>query len=63
MWPIEPCEIVNISHQHMQDAFWKYPALEKYGRLIAEEVLKSQQQRIESFLFDNAEQRYIVFKA
>ena len=47
----------------MQDAFWKYPALEKYGRLIAEEVLKSQQQRIESFLFDNAEQRYIVFKA
>ena len=58
---IEPCEIVNISYQHMQEAFSKFPALEKYGRLIAEEILKSQQQRIESFLFENAEQRYLNF--
>ena len=58
---IEPCEIVNISYQHMQEAFTKFPPLEKYGRLIAEEVLKSQQQRIESFLFENAELRYLNF--
>ena len=58
---IEPCEIVNISYQHMQEAFAKFPPLEKYGRLIAEEVLKSQQQRIESFLFENAELRYLNF--
>jgi hypothetical protein len=35
--------------------------LEKYGRLIAQEILKDQQKRIESFLFENAEQRYINF--
>lgn len=58
---IEPCEIVNISYQLMQEAFAKFPSLEKYGRLIAEEILKIQQHRIESFLFDNAETRYLDF--
>ncbi|OYQ47467.1 Crp/Fnr family transcriptional regulator [Flavobacterium aurantiibacter] len=58
---LEACEIVNIPYSHMQDAFSKFPALEKYGRLIAEEVLKFQQKRIQSFLFENAEQRYINF--
>jgi CRP-like cAMP-binding protein len=43
---IEPTILVNI---------------ERYGRLIAEEVLKFQQKRIESFLFDTAEQRYLDF--
>jgi hypothetical protein len=45
----------------MHDAFAKFPVLEKYGRLIAQEILKDQQKRIESFLFENAEQRYINF--
>jgi CRP-like cAMP-binding protein len=58
---IEPCEIVNISYQHMQETFSKFPSLEKYGRLIAEEILNGQQKRIESFLFDNAEKRYLDF--
>jgi CRP-like cAMP-binding protein len=58
---IEPCEIVNISYELMHDAFAKFPVLEKYGRLIAQEILKDQQKRIESFLFENAEQRYINF--
>jgi uncharacterized phage protein gp47/JayE len=30
-------------------------------RLIAEEVLKQHQKRIESFLFENAEDRYLDF--
>jgi len=58
---LEPCQIVNIPYPHMQEAYSKFPVLEKYGRLIAEEVLKSQQKRIQSFLFENAEQRYINF--
>lgn len=58
---IEPCVIVNISYLHMQESFSKYPSLEKYGRLIAEDVLKQQQKRIHSFLFENAEQRYQHF--
>lgn len=39
----------------------EFPNLDRYGRLIAEEVLKTQQTRIESFLFDNAETRYLDF--
>jgi hypothetical protein len=58
---LETSVILNISYQHMQEAFAKHSLIQKYGRLIAEEVLKGQQKRIESFLFENAEQRYIRF--
>jgi CRP-like cAMP-binding protein len=58
---LEPTQILNLSYLHMKEAYTKFSSLEKYGRLIAEEVLKSQQKRIHSFLFENAEQRYINF--
>ena len=32
-----------------------------YGRLIAEHVLTVQTDRVESFLFENAEERYLNF--
>ncbi len=35
--------------------------MERFGRLVAERVLTNQQQRIESFQFLNAEQRYLEF--
>jgi CRP-like cAMP-binding protein len=37
------------------------PKFERYGRLIAEEILKRQQTRIESFIFQTAEERYLDF--
>lgn len=58
---IEPCIIVNISYQHIHEGYVRFPHLEKYGRLIAERILQIQQKRIESFLFDNAETRYLKF--
>ncbi|MFM8485871.1 MAG: Crp/Fnr family transcriptional regulator [Bacteroidota bacterium] len=58
---IEPSMIVSLSYSHIQEGYNNYPGLERYGRLIAEEVLKSQQRRIEGFLFDNAETRYLDF--
>lgn len=58
---IEPSIIVNLSYKHIQEGYNKFPNLERYGRLVAEEVLKLQQRRIESFLFDNAEIRYLDF--
>lgn len=58
---LEPSVIVNLSYHHIQEAYNRYPLLERYGRLIAEEVLKAQQKRIESFLFDTAEKRYLDF--
>ena len=58
---IEPTILVNLSYDHIQTGYYKFPDIERYGRLIAEEVLKFQQKRIESFLFDTAEQRYLDF--
>lgn len=58
---IEPTILVNLSYDHIQTGYDKFPDIERYGRLIAEEVLKFQQKRIESFLFDKAEQRYLDF--
>jgi CRP/FNR family transcriptional regulator len=58
---IEPTIIVNLSYDHIQSGYEKYPNIERYGRLVAEAVLKSQQKRIESFLFETAETRYLNF--
>lgn len=58
---IEPTILVNLSYDHIQAGYEKYPNLERYGRLVAEAVLMFQQKRIESFLFETAEQRYLDF--
>lgn len=58
---LEPCIIVSFSRDHLSRAYEQIPKFEKYGRLIVEEKLKIQQQRLESLLFRNAEQRYIDF--
>jgi hypothetical protein len=58
---IEPAAIVNLSYTHIQKGYNAFPNLERYGRLVAEEVLKFQQKRIESFLFESAETRYLDF--
>jgi len=58
---IEPSIIVNLPYKHIQDGYNKFPNLERYGRLVVEEILKMQQSRIESFLFENAETRYLDF--
>lgn len=58
---IEPTMLVTLSYEHIQAGYEKYPIIERYGRLVAEAVLKFQQKRIESFLFETAEQRYLDF--
>ena len=58
---IEPTIIVNISYEHIQAGYDKYPIFERYGRLVAEAVLQFQQKRIEGFLFETAEERYLDF--
>jgi CRP-like cAMP-binding protein len=58
---IEPSILINLPYAHIQEGYNKFPNLERYGRLISEEVLKMQQKRIESFLFENAEIRYLEF--
>ena len=58
---IEPTITVDIPYSLIQRGYDVFPNLDRFGRLIAEEVLKMQQQRIESFLFENAEARYLAF--
>ena len=58
---LEPSTIVCLAYEDIQNAYAQFPAVERYGRLIAEEVLKRQQARIESFIFQTAEERYLNF--
>ena len=58
---IEPTLLVTLSYEHIQKGYEKFTNIERYGRLVAESVLKFQQKRIESFLFETAEQRYLDF--
>jgi CRP-like cAMP-binding protein len=60
---LEPVTMVGLPYSTMQWAYQTFPQFEQYGRLMAEEVLKAQQARIESFLFQTAEARYLGFIA
>ena len=58
---LERSAIVNFTADHLQNMYNEIPEFQKYGRMIVEAKLKIQQQRLESFLFQNAEQRYVDF--
>jgi CRP/FNR family transcriptional regulator len=58
---LEPTTMVCLSFDDMQWVYANLPAFERYGRLVAEEILKRQQARIESFIFQTAEERYVDF--
>jgi CRP/FNR family transcriptional regulator len=58
---LEPTTLISIPLNHIREGYDRFVGFERNGRLIAEEVLKQQQRRIESFQFDTAEQRYLDF--
>lgn len=58
---LEPTTFVCFSFEDLQWIYGQSPQFERYGRLIGEEVLKRQQARIESFIFQTAEERYVDF--
>jgi CRP/FNR family transcriptional regulator, anaerobic regulatory protein len=58
---LEPTITVMLSFDDMHRAYKTLPSIQKYGRLMAEEILKMQQYRIESFLFLTSEERYLDF--
>lgn len=58
---LEDSIIVNLSYNTIQKAYNTTKNFERYGRLISEQILIKKQQRIESFLFENAEERYLQF--
>jgi CRP/FNR family transcriptional regulator, anaerobic regulatory protein len=58
---LEPSTFACLSFEDLQWLYGQSQNFEKYGRLVAEEVLKQQQARIESFVFQTAEERYLDF--
>ena len=58
---IEPTVTVDIPFSLIQEGYDKFQNLDRFGRLIADSVLIVQQKRIEGFLFENAEERYLAF--
>ncbi len=58
---LEPSIIVSMSYTNLQEAYRKHKGNEMYGRLVAEQVLTRETDRVESLLFENAEERYLNF--
>jgi CRP/FNR family transcriptional regulator, anaerobic regulatory protein len=60
---LEPTTTIMLSYDNMHLAYKTLPSIQKFGRLMAEEVLKMLQYRIESFIFQTSEERYLDFMA
>lgn len=58
---LEPSIIVSFQVEHIRKVFNEIPNFDKYGRIISEQRLRVQQERLESLLYHNSEQRYIDF--
>ncbi|MGG8495453.1 Crp/Fnr family transcriptional regulator [Tenacibaculum sp. TC6] len=58
---LEPSIIIKMPYEELQKAYLKHKENEMYGRLVAEQVLTRETDRVESLLFDNAEERYLNF--
>lgn len=58
---LEDSVVVKIPKESILTAYKTHPSIDKYGRLIAEEIIKMMQYRIESLLFLSAKERYRQF--
>ncbi len=60
---LEPSVIIKMPYNKLQEAYHIYKDNEMYGRLAAESVLTRETDRVESLLFESAEERYLNFLA
>ncbi|MCV9389169.1 Crp/Fnr family transcriptional regulator [Reichenbachiella ulvae] len=58
---LEPTLIINLPYSIIQECYDKFKNSERNGRLIAEKVLTILSDRVEGFLFNTAEERYLQF--
>ncbi|MFJ1322301.1 Crp/Fnr family transcriptional regulator [Capnocytophaga canis] len=56
---LEKTTIINHSYEHLRKCSDKIPFFERYMRLVAENAFKRVYRRVESFLFNDAETRYL----
>lgn len=60
---LEETFLIELDYKYVQEGYSKYKNYERFGRIIAEIVLKERQKQIESLLFETAEKRYLNFMA
>lgn len=58
---LEPSIIINIPYNHLIKYCDESKYIERYLRLTLEEVFEQHLNRVEGFIFDNADQRYLNF--
>ena len=58
---LEPSIILLLPCEKIIESYQKFSNGQMYGRLIAEKVLNVLTDRVESFLFNTAEERYLEF--
>ncbi len=58
---IEDTTLLKIPINRLNEGYRKYKGIERFGRLIAEQIHIIQQKRIENFLFLDAKERYLDF--
>lgn len=56
---LEDTELMTISYNDLQELYSLDPAFEKVGRLMAEALFMSWQQKAKSLMLDDAETRYL----
>jgi CRP-like cAMP-binding protein len=56
---LEDCELLILSYSSLHELYEMDPVFERTGRLIAEMLFINWQQRVKSFLLDDAETRYL----
>ena len=56
---LSECELITIPHHALQKAFKEVHLWDKFGRIVAEKSFIIAEQRTESFLFYNSEERYL----
>ncbi|UOB18906.1 Crp/Fnr family transcriptional regulator [Abyssalbus ytuae] len=58
---LEPSILVMLPFDIIVESYKKFKNSEMYGRLVAEKVLTILSDRVEGFLFNTAEERYMAF--
>lgn len=58
---LEKTTIINLPYEHLQDCVDRYPAFERFIRIHLERAFSRLYDRMQSFLFLSAEERYLKF--
>ncbi|MEO0779892.1 MAG: Crp/Fnr family transcriptional regulator [Bacteroidota bacterium] len=59
---LEPSIILTIPYPTIQECYQKSDTFQRYGRLMAERALTILNDRVENFLFNTPEERYVKFR-